>query len=298
MPPACNTGGHPPTQHAAGFADRCRFDWYRATVPAHPELVLQAVLALTQGEAVVERGKGRFSYREALTVSEGGERVATILHGGQNGHPNVEASGERAPALADLLRSFGPHRVTRADVAIDLYGDDAFAATEEIAYRIASDMRIQLRKISNPLDRSAGDTVYLGSRKSPLFARIYEKGKADRAVYGDRSQEELQPWVRCELEVKPEKDMKAVAATMSPEAFWGCSDWTARLATEAFTMSPEPVPFHPRRTASDDRAFAFMCAQYRNLLRRRVADRHGGDRMALAREILEYVYSDEESAAA
>ena len=63
-------------------------------------------------------------------------------------------------------------------------------------------------------------------------------------------------------------------------------------------MSPEPIPFHPRRTASDDRAFAFMCAQYRNLLRRRVDDRHQGDRMALAREILAAIYDDEASAAA
>jgi hypothetical protein len=255
-------------------------------------------MALTQGEAVVEASKGRHNYLHRLDVTEGGDRVATILHGGPNGHPNVEASGERAPALAELLRAFGPHRVTRADVAIDFYGDEVFPRMEEIASRIASDLRIKLTKISNPLDRSAGDTIQLGSRTSVLYARIYEKGKADRAVYGDRTQEELQPWVRCELEVKPAKDMKALAATMEPEAFWGCSEWTTRLASEAFAMSPDPVPFHPRRTASDDRAFAFMCAQYRNLLRRRVTDRHGGDRMALAREILESVYSDEESAAA
>ena len=293
LPPACNTGVHPHTPPAAGFAERCRFAWYRATVPAHPELLLNAVLSLAESLPTVEEGKGRFNYRHALTVTEAGDRLATILHGGPNGHPNVEASGERAPRLAELLRSMGTHRVTRCDVAIDLYGDDTFRATEELAHRIAQDNGIQLRKIASPLDRSAGDTVYLGSRKSSLFARIYEKGKADRNVYGDSvGSDALEPWVRCELEVKPEKDMKALAATMSPDAFWGCSDWTARLASEAFAMSPEPIPFHPRRTASDDRAFAFMCAQYRNLLRRRCEERHGGDREALAREILEIVYSD------
>ena len=104
--------------------------------------------------------------------------------------------------------------------------------------------------------------------------------------------------MRCELEVKPQKDMKAQAATMSPDAFWGCSAWATRLATEAFAMSPEPIPFHPRRTASDDRAFAFMCAQYRNLLQRRCVERHGGDRAALAAEILEAVYSDAPAASA
>jgi hypothetical protein len=211
--------------------------------------------------------------------------VATILHGGPNGHPNVEASGERAPALADLLRACGEHRVTRCDVAIDLYGSQAFERTERIAHAIAADAGLQLRKIASPIDRTAGETVYLGSRTSALYARIYEKGKAERAVYSDMRSDELEPWVRCELEVKPQKEMKALAATMSPEAFWGCSEWTARLAQEAFAMSPNPVPFHPRRTASDDRAWAFMAAQYRNLARRRVAERHGGDRAALYREL-------------
>jgi hypothetical protein len=98
--------------------------------------------------------------------------------------------------------------------------------------------------------------------------------------------------VRVELEVKPQKEMKGLAALMPPEAFWGVSAWTAQLASEALAMSPNPVPFHPRRTASDDRAFAFMCAQYRNLLRRRCATKYGGDRDALGREIVSAIYDD------
>lgn len=297
QPPACNTGVHPPSTPLPGFAQRCRFDWYRATVPAHPELLLEAILSVTDGHLTVEQGKGRFNYLHALTVACGGDRVATILHGGPNGHPNVEASGERAQDLADILRSIGPHRVTRADVAIDLYGDDVFARTERLAHAIARDEGLQLRKIASPIDRSAGETVYLGSRKSSLFARIYEKGKAETAAYGNVGADALKPWVRCELEVKPQKDMKAVAADMSPDAFWGCSAWTARLAQEAFAMAPEPIPFHPRRQASDDRAFAFMCSQYRNLLRRRVDERHQGDRMALAYEILGLIYDEDLRAA-
>jgi Replication initiation factor len=286
QPPACNTGVHPHSPPCRGFAESCRFDWYRATVPAHPELILEAVLSLADGLPSVETGKGRFNYQHALTVTVGGDRVATILHGGPNGHPNVEASGERAPALAELLRAASPeHRVTRCDVAIDLFGPDAFVRTERIAHAIAADSGLQLRKIASPLDRSAGETVYIGSRSSALFARIYEKGKAERTVYGDHATDELDSWVRCELEVKPQKDMKAQAATMPPEAFWGCSEWTARLAQEAFAMSPEPVPFHPRRTASDDRAWSFMAAQYRNLARRRLVDRYHGDRAALYREL-------------
>jgi hypothetical protein len=104
--------------------------------------------------------------------------------------------------------------------------------------------------------------------------------------------------VRCELEIKPQKEMKDQAALMSPEAFWGVSAWTAQLASEAFAMSPDLVPFHPRRTASDDRAFATMVGQYRNLLRRRCDDKHDGDQLALAQEIVRAVFDQADAKAA
>ena len=297
--PACNTGVHPPCTPPQAFAERSRFDWYRATVPAHPDLIRAGIIGkLTDGgpRVSVETGKGRFNYLHSTTVTDAGERVATILHGGPNGHPNVEASGERAPALAGLLRAMGEHRVTRCDVAIDLWGADAFRSTEQLVMAIATQERLQVRKVATPLDRTAGETIYVGSRSSTLFVRVYEKGKADRALYGGVSADTLEPWVRCELEVKPQKDMKATAATMTPDAFWGCSDWTARLAQEAFAMAPDPIPFHPRRTASDDRAFDFMIKQYGNLLRRRCATVHAGNRHDLANEILTAIFDQEHAA--
>lgn len=297
-PPACNTGVHP----VAPPPSRSRFDWYRATVPAHPELLLEGIINGTEGLCEVTSGPGRFNYHERLDVTQGGERVATILHGGPNGHPNVEASGERAPALAELLRAAGGHRVTRCDIAIDCHGSHLFTDLEAAALRIAGQHGLGVRKIANPLDRTAGETVYLGSRSSTVFARIYEKGKAERNAYaGTVRADALDSWVRCELEVKPQKDMKAQAAFMEPEAFWGISDWTAQLATECFALSPEPIDFHPRRMASDERAFAFMCQQYRNLLRRRCQLRHQGSKIALAEEIVARVFEEtdwqEESAA-
>ena len=288
-PPACNTGVHPPSS---------RFDWYRATVPVHPQSLVDACLGLAGNGASLEVGRGRFNYHHAATVTVGGDRVATVLHGGPNGHPNVEASGDRAPALAALLRANGRHRVTRCDVAIDGYGEDLFVQLEQLALRIAGEHGLAVRKIANPLDRLAGETVYLGSRSSAVFARIYEKGKAETRVYADTPASVLHPWVRCELEVKPQKEMKEQAALMPPDAFWGVSAWTAQLASEAFAMAPDPIPFHPRRTATDERAFTFMCDQYRNLLRRRCDTNHGGDRLRLAREIVDRIFDQADDKAA
>jgi DNA relaxase NicK len=255
-------------------------------------MLLEAIIRQTPGICEVQEGPGRFNYRQRLDVTQGGDRVATILHGGSNGHPNVEASGDRAPALAELLRASGAHRVTRCDIAIDGHGAQLFAELEAAALGIAGQHGLQVRKIANPLDRSAGETVYLGSRSSSVFARIYEKGKAERQAYGGERTDALDSWVRCELEVKPQKDMKAVAASMAPEAFWGVSDWTAQLASECFALSPAPIDFHPRRIASDDRAFATMCQQYRNLLRRRCQLKHQGSKIGLAEEIVARVFEE------
>jgi Replication initiation factor len=288
MPPACNTGVHP----LIPLSPVSRFDWYRATVPAHPLAITQACLELAGEGAVVGHGKGRFNYLHSSTVTVGGDRVATVLHGGSNGHPNVEASGERAPALAALLRANGAHRVTRCDVALDVYGDTLYEDLKAVGLDIAKRLGLKDREVSSTNDITAGKTQYIGSRSSAVFLRIYEKGKAESAVYGDIDPTLLQPWVRCELEVKPQKEMKEHAALMLPEAFWGVSEWTAQFAQEALAMSPEPVPFHPRRTSNDDRAFGFMCDQYRNLLRRRCHDRHGGDEMALLQEIRRQIFDE------
>lgn len=295
--PPCNTGVHPPADNGQETPSRSHFDWYRATVPASVEALTEAVLAEAGPYARIVEGKGRFNYLKSRTIEQGGDRAATILFGGPNGHPNIEASGDRAPRLAKLLRAGGTHRVTRCDVAVDLWGEGLYPRLSALADRIAGDQGIGWREITdrNPMK---GNTTYLGSRKSSVFARIYEKGKADRDRYGSMPAEVLNGWVRVELEVKPEKDMKAVAAGLEPDQFWGVSAWTQQLAQEALQMAPDPIPFHPRRTATDERAFRFMVAQYRNLMHRRCQTVHQGDRQALAQEWLDALFEGEDSAAA
>ena len=293
--PACNTGVHPPSE-GRETAPLFHFDWYRATVPTSVESLTQHCLDIAGPYPQLLQGKGRFNYHHSRTIEQAGDRVATILYGGSNGHPNVEASGYRAANLAKMLREGGPHRVTRCDIARDVYGVGLFEELDAMASSLARQYGIKSRRITND-DPADGDTRYIGSRASAVFVRIYEKGKADRLQHGELEPEVLEPWVRVELEVKPQKEMREVAARLEPAQFWGVSAWTQQLAKEAFNMGAAPIPFHPRRTASDDRAFATMCTQYRNLLQRRLKTVHGGDQDALAREILARVFDDREAAA-
>lgn len=287
--PLCNTGVHPPTEPLTPVS---KFDWYRATVPASVELLKRAVLAECGPYAQEVPGQGRFNYTNSLTIEQGGDRAATILYGGPNGHPNIEASGSRAPRLAALLRAGGPHNVTRCDIAVDLWGSGLYRELSALGDRIAGDHRIGWREISDR-DPSKGNTTYLGSRKSTVFVRIYEKGKADRHHHREIPDDVLDNWVRIELEVKPQKEMKQAASLIEPAAFWGVSDWTQHLAQEALDMATDPIPFHPRRMASDDRAWLTSIAQYRNIYQRRCEAVHDGDRQALAQEWLKLVFPDE-----
>ena len=77
-------------------------------------------------------------------------------------------------------------------------------------------------------------------------------------------------WVRLELQVRPEKGFKLTAASMEPDAFWGCSAWTREIAEGAMSMNPDPVAMKPTRIADHERAMRALTAQYGATIRRQV----------------------------
>lgn len=291
MTPPCNTGVYPLTPLVGDMVES-HFDWYRATVPVAPHVLVDTIRRQAGTLATVVDGKGRFNYLHSKTVQHGGDRVATVLHGGPNGHPNVEASGGRyAPQLAALLRAHGAHNVTRCDVAVDLFGEGLFQRLKDMAGALADSHGLRCRDVSDR-DKSKGDTRYLGSRQSPVFARIYEKGKQ-----GGETQKHIEPdllahWVRIELEIKPQKAMKAVAAQLEPNEFWGVSPWTLDLAKGALDMDAQPIPFTPRRNTKDEASFAHCLDQYGEIFRRLTVAKFGGDEDAFLEEIRRRVFRE------
>jgi len=85
-------------------------------------------------------------------------------------------------------------RCSRIDIAIDLFEGDIEAYVSDAAEHITGDVRRQATVI-RPLDDLNGTTLYVGSRKSSRFLRIYEKAKQLGVDLGC-------PWVRVELEAK------------------------------------------------------------------------------------------------
>jgi hypothetical protein len=228
----------------------------------------------------------RFYASNTLLTDHGGHRLLSVRSGGQNRHPFVECKGAASDVVAKLLRS-GPweHAPARIDSAIDRSGPDLFDQLNRLALRYEADFGVKLDRdgadLTNP-DR--GSTIYLGSRKSQAFVRIYQKGlkhAEEMGLVGDAIPDELRHWVRIELEYKPDKrPARMKAARLSPRALWGCSPWTQRFATDALSIEAKRVHMTERRESNQERAMRFLIQQYGPTIRKQVELLGGWDRLA------------------
>lgn len=250
-----------------------RFDWYQATVPEQPIKLVNALKSELSGYEVRE-GKGRHNYHQSFTILDGeGQRLASILCGGPNGHPNVTGSGENTPHFVDVLRTNWPrHNVTRFDASEDFTGEQTYDRLEEICRRIATEKKVKGRSIV-PDDLADGRTYYLGAPSSDVRVRLYDKAaELRRHLAPDQHHTIPDHLTRLEAQVRPKKDFKAFSAKVDVESVWGYSGWTWELYSEVFKLPLERIEMKAGRESDDARAYRFMLQQYRRILERQCAD--------------------------
>lgn len=246
-----------------------KFDWYQASVPeVRPEVVMET-LARSEyyGDWVEARPSKGYDVGSHFVV---GDQVKyRVNHGGQNSEygANITASGGDAPKLAEVLReSFPRHRVSRLDSCEDYHHKDAYAYLRKLGLRIAQECNVQVREIVKPLAESDdGRTLYIGSTTSAVSGRIYEKGKQ----LGVGSE-----WVRAELQVRPQKDVKDVASLLSAEQVWGLAKWSRQFASELLSTKIQRVDVQIYQPSDDERAYRHMLKQYGKVFARMLAT-HG-----------------------
>ncbi len=248
-----------------------KFDWYQASVPVSAEAVMQMLLASMPEGTIAHDSKGMHSFKRRRDfMIPGGEVIATVMHGGVNPHPNIKGSGDWAPALSGVVRHlWAEHRVSRLDVAVDFRGEGVFDACVSSMSDVGRKHRLKGKKIL-PDDLDEGSTYYLGSEQAALRVRCYEKGKQLFKMTGDPVWRQLFDWTRLELQVRPEKGFKSVAAAMPPEAFWGCSQWTRELAASVLASRPQPVEMKPAKLGDHERAMRYLVQQYGPTIMRQV----------------------------
>ena len=250
-----------------------RFDWYQATVPEHP-IRLVEVLGESLGVDSVEPGKGRHNYLQSFRLLDSeGHRVAEVLAGGSNGHPNVTSSGEGTQRFVDALRLNWPeHNVTRVDSAEDFTGAEVFTQLETACRSVASACRVKGRSIV-PDDLSDGRTYYLGAPSSDVRVRLYDKAaELRRKLPPDAHSKIPEHLIRLEAQVRPRKEYKSVACRLAPEQVWACAGWTAQLYQDVFHLPLERIAMQAGRETDHARAYRFMLQQYAKVLRTQCLD--------------------------
>lgn len=242
-----------------------RFDWYQATildnsVALSPLETVNSRVASELGSVDLEVNGGRWGYAsEAVWRGADGEVVARMMYGGNQPWPNAWASGSASPAFADLLRASWNHRVSRVDSAIDWDGEGAWDRLCAIALELADERRLAVSQAGDWHRCEAGRTLYVGSRSSRVYMRLYEKGIQ---LGGSPN------WVRAELQVRPMRDTRYRVAGMSAEDVWGLSVWSVEMLRRLTGAEVERVVMKTGGAGDDARALETIKHQYGGVLGR------------------------------
>jgi hypothetical protein len=253
------------------------FDWYQATIQKPLDDVLEAFAAPGRW---LEHGKGAQGYATRTRVLDDAGTVASVMHGGAHAYPHAVCTGEAAQAGAEVIRAHFPqHAVSRLDVREDFGGADTFDRMLPALLSAAKAHRVRVDTRGDHLLRQEARTVYLGAPSSAVRLRQYDKAAELRAKFAAdpvRLLDVPEHLTRLEAQVRPQtQESRHAFASIEPVAVMGSSAWLRDVWSSVVGLEVEPVQVgKPWRQADDDRAYAYLLAQYGGLLTRRQVD-HG-----------------------
>lgn len=264
------------------------FDYYQASVSASPDHVIPALLE-HYPHASVDHEKPTNGYERAAVIHRGDNKLCRIQWGGNTGQDTqVRGTGQNAPECSEAIRFLWPrHRLQRADVAEDYSEPGVWETMSEYGLYLAEQfaLKIDQRGDWNRNDSMLkGRTLYVGSRQSLAYLRIYEKGKEKAVRSGG---DIIDPdHVRAEAEIKPQnKEQGYRLATLEPRDYWRCSPWLNQYSTILFQSNMERIRLlNVTKHSNDDLAFAYMLKQYGAVMARQIAANGEGYVMDRIRE--------------
>ncbi|QEO10016.1 replication initiation factor domain-containing protein [Protaetiibacter larvae] len=257
------------------------FDWYAASIDENPLVVIESLAGWLGAD--YRRSRGLHGYTAGAEIVRDGNVIARVVYGGnEEAWPHAWASGEDTPPFVAAVRALWPdHGVTRVDAAYDFKTGAPWQRLYDMCVNVADhlpngDRRgrpLKLATIGDWLREAEGHpdgrTLYIGSMKSPVLARLYEKGKQLRKAFPDQADKYNPGWVRLELQVRPQKQARYDVARLSPEEVWGTALWAKQLHADVFASDLSQVGMGHNRPRDDERAWSFFLRQYGKMLTRR-----------------------------
>jgi hypothetical protein len=257
------------------------FDWYQPTIPAGVDDVLEVLWGLADGLALShQRGMHGYAHT-AVLGNEARGPVARVWHGGSHPYPHAVLSGDYAQPGAELIRTaFPAHTVARADVKADFEGPEVYDQVLGQLLGVAARRGVKVGTAGDHLVTMRGRTTYLGSTKSPVRVRLYDKAAELRAQLVPPKWANAEDWyrekgvpehlTRLEAQIRPHtREAKASFATLEPQQMLGSAAWLREVWREVAQLDVQPVRVSKAwRQSDDERAYRYMLAHYGGVLRR------------------------------
>ena len=239
-------------------------DWLSLTFPAEltPSMIWPH-------DEFVEIGKGLHGYRKMSQSEHFG--VVAEWDGAENMGVHMVFSGDCLAAIREqLLRghlpvfacaSNGQGRASRIDMTINIVGG---SLTPTRAHKALQTGKLitkarAWRFVQGNTDGVAGDTLYLGSRDSERFVRIYDKA-AERGIVNGEAH------LRLELELKGMLARAGLETCMLygvdaaiVGAFEQCFRWDTPEIDLAFSGPSQALPEFPRKVGNTEKWLLSQC---------------------------------------
>lgn len=280
------------------------FDWYQCTIFVSPldktgPHVLGAflpedvtfpvdyfeaveALALEYGGDVDIRGvPARNGWLHAVQICRGSRVYCTISMENSASVKkcfNCQWTGSDASQGAEIARKLFPgHSVTRADVAIDACfpasSGQTTGAVLNGCVQIAVKNRLGTTMLGDWSGREqSGRTLYIGSAKSAMRVRVYEKGRQPDTMPQDPD------WLRFELVCRPKgQAYRKSASSLTPYDFALSHPAFAEIVASYYhDISARGAPVslsetYSRHQSDADQALEYMFRQYGKSLRAKCA---------------------------
>jgi hypothetical protein len=181
------------------------------------------------------------------------------------------------PGCEIIRAAFPEHFVTRADAREDFGDDLAFDRIQSAMLDVAKAHRVKVDTRGDHLLTKVGRTVYLGSPASAVRQRLYDKAAELRSKFAAdpvRLAQVPEHLTRLEAQVRPQtRDSRLKFASIEPVEVMGSSRWLRDVWRAVVGLELDPVQVgKPYRQSDDQRAYAYLLAQYGGLLRRMQGD--------------------------
>lgn len=293
----------PPEFHPYSILENAFFDWYQCALAVDPRSVVHAAERFFRNdEDIAVRIRNVTPQRpyktavELYSVTPSHEIVHCSVHyGGVNEKCMFRATSDRSTKGAEFVRlHFPEHTCSRVDVAMDFKeGPELFGVLVDwlVEYANACNPKMAVDYRGDWSNASKGRTLYIGSRKSATYIRLYEKGFQQLAIGNPEADPD---WIRFEAEIKPEKkEGKAKLSRVTPQQAFGCSRLLRDFVEFISGDKLEPIPVGKVRKMTDhDRSFGHLCYQYGSVLMDQLEMCEDSDEFVLS--IIEKILSQKE----